>query len=126
MVHCTAGKDRTGVLVALMLSLAGVKDAEVAREYALTEVGLKDWMFEYIGRVLESGFFGRDEEKVRSALGARKEVMKEFLEMLGSKYGGAEGYVRDYLGFSEEEVRKIKENLVEEVKERRESKNQIR
>jgi len=39
-LHCTAGKDRTGVLCALILSLCGVDDHIVAYEYSLTEIGL--------------------------------------------------------------------------------------
>lgn len=37
VVHCMAGKDRTGVLVALVLSLVGVDDATIAVDYALSE-----------------------------------------------------------------------------------------
>lgn len=51
LVHCTAGKDRTGVLVALVLTLVGVEDEVIAREYALTELGLAQWkeiMIEYL------------------------------------------------------------------------------
>jgi protein tyrosine/serine phosphatase len=40
IVHCTAGKDRTGVICALILSLCGVEDEIVAQEYALTDRGL--------------------------------------------------------------------------------------
>jgi protein-tyrosine phosphatase len=36
-VHCSAGRDRTGVLVALALSIAGVPPASIAADYALTE-----------------------------------------------------------------------------------------
>jgi protein-tyrosine phosphatase len=39
VMHCMAGKDRTGVLSALTLALLGVPDAEIAAEYALTETG---------------------------------------------------------------------------------------
>jgi len=42
IVHCTAGKDRTGVLCALILSLCGVEDEIIAQEYNLTEIGLTD------------------------------------------------------------------------------------
>jgi protein tyrosine/serine phosphatase len=35
IVHCTAGKDRTGVICALVLSLCGVDDEVVAKEYSL-------------------------------------------------------------------------------------------
>jgi protein tyrosine/serine phosphatase len=40
IIHCTAGKDRTGVICALILSLCGVDDETVAQEYALTDLGL--------------------------------------------------------------------------------------
>jgi hypothetical protein len=40
LVHCTAGKDRTGVLCALILSLCDVPDEAVAEEYGLTTLGM--------------------------------------------------------------------------------------
>ena len=40
IIHCTAGKDRTGVICALILSFCGVPDDVVAYEYSLTEQGL--------------------------------------------------------------------------------------
>ena len=43
VVHCTAGKDRTGMLAALLLSLVGVDDTTIANEYQLTELGLANW-----------------------------------------------------------------------------------
>ena len=43
VIHCTAGKDRTGVLAALILELAGVDKETIAQEYALTELGLEAW-----------------------------------------------------------------------------------
>lgn len=41
LIHCAAGKDRTGVAVALILAVAGLDDATITREYLLTEEGLK-------------------------------------------------------------------------------------
>ena len=37
VVHCMAGKDRTGVVCALTLALLGVSDEDIAADYALTE-----------------------------------------------------------------------------------------
>lgn len=51
VVHCTAGKDRTGIFVALLLSLVGVPDDNVAEEYEKTEVGLEEWKEEMVRRL---------------------------------------------------------------------------
>jgi protein-tyrosine phosphatase len=40
LVHCHGGKDRTGLVVALLLSLAGVSDDEIAADYAISEHNL--------------------------------------------------------------------------------------
>ena len=40
LIHCTVGKDRTGVICALILMLAGVKDEDIAADYGLTMIGL--------------------------------------------------------------------------------------
>ena len=45
MVHCTAGKDRTGMVVALLLSVAGIDDETIVNDYALTGANLtEEWM----------------------------------------------------------------------------------
>ncbi len=47
VVHCVAGKDRTGLISALTLSLAGVSDEDIAADYALTELSepaYKAWL----------------------------------------------------------------------------------
>lgn len=41
LIHCSAGKDRTGVAVALILAIAGVDHSTIKSEYMLTEEGLK-------------------------------------------------------------------------------------
>lgn len=44
LCHCSAGKDRTGVIIAILLKLAGCENSVVAEDYALTEVGLASRM----------------------------------------------------------------------------------
>jgi protein tyrosine/serine phosphatase len=41
VVHCTAGKDRTGVICAIILKILGCEDEVIAREYELTTIGLR-------------------------------------------------------------------------------------
>lgn len=54
LFHCSAGKDRTGVLAALILKLAGVDDETIAREYEYTEIGLGPLKEIMINHLLET------------------------------------------------------------------------
>ena len=117
LVHCTAGKDRTGLACALALSVAGVGDGAVADEYALTEAGLGAWMPRVRRLMMRIPEFEGDEVKIRQALGARREYMMRTLEDLRARWGGAEGYLKDALGFSPEDVERIKMNLTEPAPE---------
>lgn len=68
LIHCTAGKDRTGVVCALILTLAGVEDKIVANEYALTTMGLIGFR-EMIKKRLEvMPMFAKGDESARVAM----------------------------------------------------------
>lgn len=75
VVHCTAGKDRTGVFVALLLSMLGVEDDAIADDYALTDAGLAHLKPMLVQRLMNSPAF-KDEGAGRQ--GAER--------MLGSRY----------------------------------------
>jgi protein tyrosine/serine phosphatase len=115
IVHCTAGKDRTGVLCALLLSLCGVDDGTAAGEYALTEAGLGAWTELLVSAVMN---WSKDieEEAARRMVGAKKESMIGALKMLKNDYGGAEQYFKEKCGLSDEEIAKIKGYLIVDEK----------
>jgi protein tyrosine/serine phosphatase len=110
-VHCTAGKDRTGVLCALLLSLCGVEDDIVAGEYALTEAGLGHWTELLVSAVMNWSV-DIEEDAARRMVGARKESMIGALKMLKEDYGGAEKYFKEKGGLNDEEIAKIKSYLI--------------
>jgi protein-tyrosine phosphatase len=93
LFHCGAGKDRTGVLASMLLSLAGVADEDIIADYVLTERDAEEFR-----RRLYSDPNIRDEEK--NLLGfswwARPEYMQTFLDGLEEKWGGTEGYLKKY------------------------------
>ncbi|RYC61730.1 hypothetical protein CHU98_g4498 [Xylaria longipes] len=72
LVHCTAGKDRTGVVIALALSLCGVPDEAVVHEYSLTEIGLRSRLEELVKHVSSNPKIGIDVEGARRMVGASK------------------------------------------------------
>ncbi|KAL7629650.1 hypothetical protein AAE478_001173 [Parahypoxylon ruwenzoriense] len=71
LIHCSAGKDRTGVICALILELCGAPDSDIAYEYSLTNLGLKDLHEIIIQSLMKEDLFAANPE------GARRMVRAE-------------------------------------------------
>lgn len=112
MLHCTAGKDRTGVLCALILSLCGCSDVTTAREYELTEQGLAHWREGAAEALKKSHRLDFNHETALNMLSARFESMLATLEMIREKFGGTEKYLIDVVGLTKKEIKQIRDNLV--------------
>ncbi|RMD41379.1 hypothetical protein DV735_g3754, partial [Chaetothyriales sp. CBS 134920] len=97
--HCTAGKDRTGVLAAVILRLCGVPDHIIQWEYAITEPGLGDWRTIFIDRISRRGLGGG---------GAAETV-------LDGEFGGVDRYLTEMVGLSAREVEGLRKGLAVEV-----------
>jgi protein tyrosine/serine phosphatase len=110
------GKDRTGIVVALILMLAGVSDNDIGDEYALTELGLAKWAPRIVQILMKDPALEGDEDKATRMISAKKANMEAFLSRLRDLYGSAEGYLKFVLGFSDEDIAKIKKNIVEPLK----------
>ncbi|TCD64550.1 hypothetical protein EIP91_003988 [Steccherinum ochraceum] len=111
LVHCTAGKDRTGVFSALYLALIGVSDEDIVKDYALTTYGLVPAL-----PVLNAHFASQKvfQDNWTGAINLGKsspESMRDFLEILrSSEYGGVEEYLRKHAGLSDEDFSQIRQN----------------
>ncbi len=86
VVHCMAGKDRTGVLVALALTLLGVDDATVAADYALSEA-IQDQITARLRREFPDRVFPA---LPAFLLAAPADAMLLFLADLRARYGSVE------------------------------------
>ncbi|ACZ43549.1 protein tyrosine/serine phosphatase [Thermobaculum terrenum ATCC BAA-798] len=108
LFHCMGGKDRTGLISALLLEVAGVDRETIAADYALTQECLRpEWE-----AWLESEPDKREErERELAKYMPTKEVMLEVLEYLDERYGGPIEYLRR-AGVSEEELERIRARLV--------------
>lgn len=91
VVHCTAGKDRTGVVTALLLALAGVERSTIAEDYAATAERLAGpFMEEHRARTEAAGI---DWESYQPLLGCPPEYMVETLAYLDTRHGGVAAYL---------------------------------
>ncbi|MDR2177448.1 MAG: tyrosine-protein phosphatase [Treponema sp.] len=86
--HCTAGKDRTGVIAALILNLCGVADRDIVADYALTYERMRP-CFDTITRHARQAGVLIPEHLLHSD----SAFMKEFLAFLKQNYTGAESYL---------------------------------
>lgn len=90
VVHCTVGKDRTGVAVALVLRTLGVNDATIAADYALTERATERLMAKLV--MLRSGNPGPFRNDLMSADAAN---MVGLLGIIDTRFGGTDQLLRD-------------------------------
>lgn len=107
LVHCTAGKDRTGVLLALVMDVAGVSEADIALEYGLSDANVEQ-LIEYLvatGRVLEG-----NHAEIRARLATPPEKMAEFLALLRTSHGTAADYLQSQ-GVSSVELETVRAYL---------------
>lgn len=78
LIHCTAGKDRTGVFFGILFDFLGVSREVIATEYNLTEPGLACVREDVVARLLQSPGF----QKYMLSLASGKELSREELAML--------------------------------------------
>ncbi|KAF5320811.1 hypothetical protein D9619_000687 [Psilocybe cf. subviscida] len=110
--HCTAGKDRTGIIAAIILKLAGVPDEEISKDYALTRIGREPAREMIMARLSKEPLFASNNEAALNMFTCRHETMQAFLQHFDTHYGGAEEYIRRYIGFSDEELATVKKHIL--------------
>ncbi|GAB2693613.1 tyrosine-protein phosphatase [Kitasatospora kifunensis] len=103
--HCASGKDRTGLLAALVLALLGVPEEEILADFALTELATDrlraDWQATHPEQTLRWPGYGR----------APAEVMRLFLADLRADYGSVHDYAIQHLGVDDELIEGLRTRL---------------
>jgi protein-tyrosine phosphatase len=107
--HCTAGKDRTGVAAALLLSLVGVADETIVEDFALSETLLAPVLKEWMPRMAERGI---TEEQGRALMASRPEDMVSTLRHVRERFGSAEDYLSD-IGVAPAAIAGVRARLVD-------------
>jgi protein-tyrosine phosphatase len=108
LVHCWSGKDRTGTIVALLLTIAGVPVDAIAADYAISQERL--WP-EYEQR-LRQGPPDKPETLWTKPL-AEPAAIYTFLEHMVTHYGGVQAYLAQ-AGLSADQILQLRRRLVPE------------
>ena len=107
LVHCAAGKDRTGLVVALALSVAGAEPGVVAADYATTGERLAPSVEAYLATIEDE----EQREFWRGHQATPVEFMLDVLDHLEVEHGGVEAYLRSG-GMTDEQLSALRERLV--------------
>jgi protein-tyrosine phosphatase len=107
IVHCMAGKDRTGTVCALTLALLGVSDEDIAADYALTSAATAP-LTEHLLKNHPSAVLGKEH-----MWDSPPAAMRMFLDDLRALHGSVEGYVGE-LGLTGDEIEAMRAHLLED------------
>ncbi len=111
VIHCTAGKDRTGLAAALLLSALGVPEETIIADYTLSNNafdGLAERMRPEMERLYAFGF---NEQRLRPFLLAEARTLTGALAHLRRRYGSVEAYLRR-AGLTEDDLGQLRQTLL--------------
>jgi protein-tyrosine phosphatase len=107
--HCAAGKDRTGVVAAVVLAVLGVDDDVIAQDYGLSRLGM-DRMVEYIRETYPDRYDAMSDQP-SAFLQAPEAAMRLFLADVEAAYGSLPAYVSS-LGVDGSTIDRLRTNLL--------------
>lgn len=106
VVHCMGGKDRTGVVAALLLRLAGVGYDEIGDDYAITAVNLEPSTSKWIPAIEDEA----ERAKWAKLSHTPAEAMIRVVRDIESRYGDVASYLRA-AGLSDGQIERLRERL---------------
>lgn len=115
LVHCAAGKDRTGIICALVLDALGVAHEDIVTDYELTNTaadieGIAEQAVERftarIGRAVTSA-------EIRPLIGVSRDYLETTWRAIRAQSGSLAAYRRDVLGLTTADVDELRARLVE-------------
>lgn len=110
LVHCTAGKDRTGVVLAVLLGALGISDEDIIEDYARTREHLEP-LYEQLRHMPD--YQERIAALPEESRTAESETMATFLALVHAEYGDAVAYLTS-LGTTTQTVTDLRQALLEQ------------
>ena len=104
LYFCTAGKDRTGIVSALILMTLGVNNNQIIENYISSKEYLKDNLKNYIEQ--------NNLQHLKDVIIPNENFMRTFLKLFEEKYSNIEQYLK-IIGISEQEIANIRSKYIE-------------
>jgi protein-tyrosine phosphatase len=120
IVHCSAGKDRTGIAVALVLETLGVPRETILEDYLLTATAV-DLRRQLLGRAASglglaesaSRLLQLPQHALQALLAVHPDYLQAGLGAIEARHGSVRGYVQEELGVSPATLSRLRDLLLE-------------
>lgn len=113
IIHCSAGKDRTGVLIALLLGLLDVPESDIIADYTQTNLAY-DHISELAAKLLQRiAFLGVRPRHIQPLIVADPAVMQITLDHVRTTYGSIRDYLLNAAGLDEATLQRLCDDLLE-------------
>lgn len=118
LVHCTAGKDRTGVTIAVLMTLLGASREDVYHEYMRSNESIeaqfqRQKIREQTGKDV-NGLSGLNPTILRPMMGTDASYLDAMFHEIDAKYGSFDAYTQRGLGITSPQVSQLRKNLIEQ------------
>jgi protein-tyrosine phosphatase len=113
IVNCSAGKDRTGVAIALLLSVLGVPRPTILEDYRLTEQSFEQCCDLFMRGPLASIFAGTDRSIWEPVLRAETAYLDAMFDSVEERFDSIDNYFRDALEIPSDAVLRLRDRLLE-------------
>jgi protein-tyrosine phosphatase len=110
LIHCTAGKDRTGLVVALLLLTLGVSEETVLADYTLSNLFYAHFRADIAADLKQIAPWGVSMDELQDLYLVKAKTLQSALDYLRQTYGSLENYLRDQAGVSDETIAQLQQS----------------
>jgi protein-tyrosine phosphatase len=111
--NCTAGKDRTGVAAALLLTALGVPRATVIEDYTLSNRYFDPNKVVHSDKQMSSPWTSLPPDVLKAYMAADPAYIGEVFKVMDAHPGGVTGYLRDELGLTPDKIARLRQMYTE-------------
>ena len=114
LLHCSGGKDRTGVTTALFLSALGVTREDIEADFLMSNVqkDAENKAVEIAEKSNEANGTNMSPAAVWPTLGVRPDHLTTFYDSVEGRYGSVDAYLRDGLGLTDADITALRDRYL--------------
>ena len=115
LYHCTVGKDRTGIVTLLILTMLGADRETITRDYLCTNRAAAAEANKNYLKLFAATFSHECASRLRGCYIARRSFLDAYYDAVEGAYGSVENYVKNGLGITEEEIASFRGCALEKI-----------